>query len=93
MVHAEEIEMSKNGYGDSQPVKGDYLQLLDANNQPCENHAVIERWTAQLGIQLYLVEDTYGESFACTRLPEMDNQVRNAWQQVITSAPTIGITS
>jgi len=70
------------------PQAGDYIQLLNGANEPCENHAEVDRWTAELGINLFLVEDVQGESFAVTRLEEYDNDRRNAWQQVITDAPT-----
>jgi hypothetical protein len=67
------------------PKKGDYLQLLDANNRPCENHATIDVTTGALGVGLFLIRDNQGEAFACVRLPDDDTDTRHAWQQVITS--------
>lgn len=69
----------------SPPMSGDYLQLLDAQGKPSENHTEIFTWTAELGQHLYLIEDMDGESFAATRLPELDTQKRRAWQQVLTA--------
>jgi hypothetical protein len=67
------------------PKRGDYLQLLDANDRPCENHATIDLHTGSLGVGLFLVRDNQGEAFACVRLPDDDTAARRAWQQVITS--------
>lgn len=69
----------------SPPMSGDYIQMLDTQGRPCENHAEVFTWTAELGQHLYLVEDMSGESFAVTRLEEMDTERRRAWQQVITA--------
>jgi hypothetical protein len=79
-------DLNKDLFKDA-PAPGDYVQLLDAQGNPSENHTSVERWTAKLGEQLYLIQDPSGESFAVTRLPEMDTQVCRAWQQTITSAP------
>ena len=68
----------------SPPMCGDYIQLLDGNGKPCENHSEVFIRVADFGMHLYLVEDMSGESFAVTRLEEFDTDRRRAWQQVIT---------
>jgi len=67
------------------PLSGDYVQLLDAQGKPSENHAEVFMMTGELGTGLYLIEDMQSEAFAVVRLPEFDNKLRRAWQQVITA--------
>jgi hypothetical protein len=67
------------------PVDGDYIQLLDAQGKPSENHARVSRVLGEFGQALFLVEDQTGESLAITRLQEFDTDSRQAWQEVITA--------
>ncbi len=67
------------------PLAGDFLQLLDAEGKPSNNHAEVFRTLGALGDGLYLIEDMQGESFACARNERFDTQKRRAWIQVITA--------
>ena len=59
------------------PVNGDYVQLLDIKKNPSENFTLVEKWTAELGYNLFLIEDESGESFAITRCESLDTDARN----------------
>jgi len=67
------------------PLPGDYMQLLDADNKPSENHAEVFMCSNYDQPEPWIVETMNGESYTVTRLPELDNNIRRAWRQVVTS--------
>ena len=69
----------------TEPKLNDYVQLLDSDNNPCEAFTYIDKWQFKPGDGLYIISDTNGEDFAVARCPELDTDIYNGWQQVITA--------
>lgn len=67
-----------------QPLENDYVQLLDAQDQPSENHTRVSRLLGEPAPDMYLIEDQSGEVYVVSRLPEQDTALRRAWRQMIT---------
>lgn len=65
------------------PQKGDYVQLLDSHNNPCENFTLVDSWDFELGYNLFIIEDQSGQDFAVARCEDFDTDLQNGWQQVI----------
>lgn len=83
--HIVEIKEALIGY----PSCDDYIQLLDENGKPSENHAIVGRPTgydiSTEGIhRLFSVEDLVGQNYLVIRLPEFDTERIRAWQEVST---------
>lgn len=77
--------MNKLAMNKEAPKEGDYVQLLDENLEPCENFTYASKWVAELGCQLFLIEDFRGEWLTVARHHDYDDGDRKGWQQVITA--------
>lgn len=80
-----------NGKNESiEPAPGDYVGLIDAAGRLTENHTRVERviGCASEGFpenhKPYLIEDPSGEVYSVVRMPEADNDIRRAWQEIAT---------
>ena len=69
----------------NEPKENDFVQLLDTEGNPSENHTSVSKLLGTLGEQLFLIEDNLGETLAVCRLPEFDTNSRKAFQEVITA--------
>ena len=75
-------EMSYD-YDKEAPKKGDYIMLLDAEDNPSENHAEVSSWFSCFGYELYGVFDTQGEEWMIARNENLDTDERRGWEQVV----------
>ena len=73
--------------GETPPKKGDYIQLLNENNEPGENFLLVDKWIFWLGAQLWAVDAEDGQDLTITRHYDLDTDERRAWQEVITATP------
>lgn len=74
MLHPENILTE-----DSPPILGDYLQLTDKDNKPCENNTIVFVQKEKFSNGVWLVEDVHSTMYFVVRNPDYDTSKQRGW--------------